>query len=380
MAFQGQQGPDMISLALNLMQMRRENEFNERKFKLEEAKLAQQAQLDAIQAQRDQAEWILKMQKDQLDLDSSKLDFDNTMTEREKALAPTLNAANDPRLGMSAQQTAANQFVRGIEEQIAAGRSPTMVGGNAGAEAAAMLAKKLDVRDVKDEDASRSFRWAEKSAEAAARRQLRINEEKARIEAELEKSGGLFTGEALRATRTMFKEEIKPAIANEKAWGFYERFNPTNRQQIIDAVQLAQRAIDPVNVTEGDMRLRVAAGLDSQGALLRRMEEWSTGAIAIPKELGQVIKDNLREKLENADDQTFMTFEEHERYVNDNGLDDAQRNFVLTDRALAERVRKRVAKRRSDASATSASTPNRARRRPAGVLSPEEAAAEGLPE
>ena len=366
MAFKGTQGPDLVSLALNIMQMKRDREFEERRLSLEEFKAQESARANAIKAQRDSIDFELLLQERRAALKEKLISLDTTQRTNEMNMGPTLDLVNDPMAAPDQRYAAARQFDQFVQSQGKEfQRAPEVVGSNIGAGRGLMLQKERLAEAVKESDANRVFRFSEASAEADLRRQNRIEELRAKRDEALAKTEGLFNGEAMRSTRQIFKTELEPAKATEKAWNFYNKFNPNNKQQIIDAVQLAQRAIDPVNVTEGDMRLRVAAGLDSQGALLRRMEEWGTGAIAIPKELGQVIKDNLREKLESADDVNFMTINSQDRYIAANGFDESQRNFVLQDQDFRERIKKRVASRgrpASDSTAPTAAAPAAPRR------------------
>lgn len=361
---------DMLSLALQIRAMRMQEEQAKEEMRLK--KLTTIADIEAAkeQARRDGIKFDLDVMEKK-----AKLGLDARTDEM--GMGQTLDLVNDTQATPDQRYAAARQIDQFVQSQGSQfQRAPEMVGANIGAGRGLMLQKERLTEAVKEGDANRAFRFSEASAEADLRRQNRIEELRAKREQALAKTEGLFNGEAMRNTRQIFKTELEPAKATEKAWNFYNKFDPNNKQQIIDAVQLAQRAIDPVNVTEGDMRLRVAAGLDSQGALMRRMEEWGTGAIAIPKELGQVIKDNLREKLESADDVNFMTINSQDRYIAANGFDESQRNFVLQDLDFRERIKKRVASRGRPAVDSAAPDDAAGARRPA--LTREQAAAEGL--
>lgn len=376
MAFQGQQqGPDMISLALNLMQMRRDNEFQERKFKLEEAKLAQQAQMDAIQAQRDQAEWLLGMQKSQLDLD-------NAMSERERALAPTLNAANDMRLSPTDRQTAANQFVRGIEEQIASGRSPTMVGGNAGAEAAAMRAGALDVRDVKTEDAIRSEAFNIRSENRAENRDIRREQRQREAEAEMAQ----LESDAIEAGEWTPKQITDLGVANEKRlaftadlskeWNRLSSLDPEEPTDVLELIQRWQKKVDEgAVVREGDITMLRSVGASGADNFLASAKGWISARKSFPPGFAENLKSSYEEMLSTDDQRAVEIDQEWQDYANRNGLTPAQR-------ARAERWTRQVRQARERISGReSASVPGRrgsASNRNRRTLSSDQARALGL--
>lgn len=103
MAFQGTQQPDLIGLALNLMQMRRQNELNERKLRLEEFR----AQTEAAAA------------KEKGRLDAIKLGREMAGKEAEAgaALGPSLATATDEMAPAADQAAAARAFLPGLWQE-----------------------------------------------------------------------------------------------------------------------------------------------------------------------------------------------------------------------------------------------------------------------
>ena len=268
MPYKGSQQPDLVGLALNLMQMKRDRELDERKLALEEFKAQQMAQSNAIQAQRDDIKW-------QLDIQRSAMDLDEKMVGREKALAPTMNAANDPRLDNSTRQTAANQFVRGLNQQIAAGRDPEMVGGNVGAEAATMRAKDLS--------AAPNLDWEYDSA--GNKRRVIVGEggqmtpvpgavwvpPKAGVTVNVGGDGALDLNQVVAASRDErrdFVERMAPFEAIEKAQSTMKNVRamadkngvlPQQASQIIASDAMAALRAEALN--EGDVARLTAVGL-----------------------------------------------------------------------------------------------------------------------
>lgn len=116
MAFQGNKGPDLVSLALNIMQMKRDREFEERRLAIEEFK----AQNDARLAQNKN---ILEMMK---------LARETAGTEKKASaeLAPTLSIAADDAAPMADRAAAARAYLPGLmqEAQFRAGPGNQVTG------------------------------------------------------------------------------------------------------------------------------------------------------------------------------------------------------------------------------------------------------------
>ena len=117
MAFQTNvQAPDMVSLALNLMQMKRQADLEERRMALEEAKMQAEQRAAELQARRDNIEWGLNIQKSAAELDAKRQEMGG-------GLAPSLGVVMDPAATGEEQRAAGSNYANSLMQraQILAG-------------------------------------------------------------------------------------------------------------------------------------------------------------------------------------------------------------------------------------------------------------------
>lgn len=360
MAFQGTPQPDLIGLALNLMQMRRDNELQNRKMALEEARLQLDQQQAAVQAQRDEADW-------QLDYNDRLTSFEDKMTDRERSLAPTLAASGNPLLGQTAQQTAANQFIRAIDQQIALGRDPGLVGGNAGAALVEGNQKTFEDVSTKESDAEREDRFRQKAearAEARAKRAEDRREARARREASFQAdaeaaaaAAGKWSATALDKRGAVEESRLSFAPEVSRMWGRLENINEANPNDVFEMTYMAQKAIDEGGVVRmEDVNQWRAQGFSGFEAALASAQSFYDKNKRYPPGFGAGLKRTLSGILQSQDEKTVAYAEDFDDYAEQNGWNEPQKKRAERFRKQKELARQRVEARSAGSTAPAAAT------------------------
>lgn len=305
MAFQGAQNqPDLVGLALNLMQMRRDRELAERKMALEEGRLQFDQQQSAIQAARDAEDWRLTKLEREAALKEKGFNFAGANDQLEQGLGgQLLGIANDAAATPADRYSAARRFDALVQQQTAPdfGRAPELVGANAGSGLAAVRQAERTESRIKDEDARRS----ENSQVSVYERQRRIDQKLAERAASIEDNAvraGKWTGKDLDARAAVEEKRLAFAPETSRMWNQLDKLDPTNPNDILVLTYMAQKSIDEGGVVRNeDVNTWRAQGFSGFDAALAQAQSFYDKNKRYPDGFGQNLKRTVAGMLEGFD-------------------------------------------------------------------------------
>lgn len=305
MAFQGAQNqPDLVGLALNLMQMRRDRELAERKMALEEGRLRFDQQQSAIQAARDAEDWRLTKLEREAALKEQGVSFAGAQDKLEQGLGgQLLGIVNDPMATPADRHSAARRFDLFVQQQASpdVGRAPNLVGSNAGAGLASIGSAERTESRIKDEDARRS----ENSQVSVYERQRRIDQRMAEKAAAIEDNAvraGKWTGKDLDARAAVEEKRLAFAPETTRMWNQLDNLDPTNPNDILVLTYMAQKSIDEGGVVRNeDVNTWRAQGFSGFDAALAQAQSFYDKNKRYPDGFGQNLKRTVAGMLEGFD-------------------------------------------------------------------------------
>lgn len=353
MAFKGTQGPDLVSLALNIMQMKRDREFEDRRLSLEEFKAQEAARTNAIQAQRDDAKFGLEMKEREAKLREAGVSLDSTLRDNEMKMGPTLDLVNDPKAAPDQRYAAARQFDQFVQSQGSQfQRPPEAVGANIGAGRGLMLQTERQADAVKETDAARADRYAAQSDARAERYRIakeRRDAEAADLQSQAEQNAveaGKWTGENLDKVRTSQESKLAFSADTTKDWRRLESLKESNPQDVFELIQRWQRRVDQgATVREGDIAMISSVGASGASQFAATAQAFFDKNKKFPPGFGAQLKQSLEGMLTNEDQKIVDLKDEFDTYAESNGWSPAQKARASAYDRQANLARERLAKR-----------------------------------
>lgn len=345
MAFQGAQNqPDLVGLALNLMQMRRDRELAERKMALEEGRLRFDQQQSAIQAARDAEDWKLAKMEREAKLKEQGFNLNSAFASQDQGIGQLLASVNSPDTPAAERNAAVSALNQYAIQQDALGRDMNQVGGNwaAGLSSAGQAGRmKENEQRTTSDIAVDEFR-----RKAAIEERITIRQEKRKQALEAAQAqGGVLDEKQLATIGSANHTELQPAYENQKAWNLMERFDPNNRADIVRMMNYLQRSIDPAVVRSDDINLWNAVGV----------KDWEGWKIWVAKNVnkrmdfapgfGELLKNSLRSQLEASDEKIDWMYTAQEDVADDLDVTPAQKAILLRDKRIVQKVRDRIKSR-----------------------------------
>lgn len=354
MAFQSNvQAPDLVGLALNLMQMKRDRELQERKLALEEQRMRFDQQQAALQAERDAVTFKLDVREREAALADSGIQRDTTQRTNEMGMGQTLDLVNDAKATDDQRYAAARQIDQFVQSQGSQfQRAPEMVGANLGAGRGLMLQKERLTEAVKEGDAARQDRWSIVAERRSEARTIAAEERAARrkqAEDEAAAAGGVYDNKGVAKLAASYHEERKEAYTQNRDWKVVDEADPNDKGDNYKMIQILQRKIDPATVREGDVAMWRAMGVDNWGAFAARAQKVATGNERFPAGFGEMLKRQLEGYMTAEDERINDLATGHERYVAENIRNPNQARAALPDQEAVDAVRARIADRENAA-------------------------------
>lgn len=357
MAFQTNvQAPDMVSLALNLMQMKRQADLEERKMALDEARLQAEQRRQEIQDHRDSIQWGLDMQRQGLEIDNAKREAGLKATAD---LAGPLSIVLDPAATQPEQSMAAQSYLPQLMDRAKAmdptggadlGRYLNQAGIQAGGMVASSLASDRKALSAKESDLSLEDKFAQKRearAEAARIREEKRAAEAASLQQEAEDN-------ALRAGKWDGKDLDKAGAAQEtrlsytpdvtRSWNRLSRLDPNKPNDIYEMTYMVQKQIDQGGVVrESDVNMWKQQGFSGFDSALAKAQSLYDKTKRYPEGFGADLKRTLEGILESQDQKTVDLDDEFNDYANRNNWTPAMRERANRFQKQKELARKRLA-------------------------------------
>lgn len=353
MAFQGNNGPDLVSLALNIMQMKRDREFEDRRLALEEFKAQEAARTNAIQAQRDALDFDLSMKEREAKLKEAGISLDATQRKNEMNMGSTLDLVNDPMAAPDQRYAAARQFDQFVQSQGKEfQRAPEVVGANIGAGRGLMLQGERQAEAIKETDAARADRFAAASDARAER--YRIAKEQrdaaaATLQSQAEQNAveaGKWTGDNLDKIRTAQETKLGFSAETTKDWRRLEALKPTVATDVFEIMQRWQRRVDKgATVREGDIAMMSSVGASGADNFMAKAKAFLDKNGKFPPGFGQQLKLSLEGMLSTEDQQIVDLADEFDAYAERNGWTPAQKARASAYDRQIKMARERLAKR-----------------------------------
>lgn len=353
MAFKGTQGPDLVSLALNIMQMKRDREFEDRRLSLEEFKAQEAARTNAIQAQRDSIDFDLSLKERQAALKEKGISLDTTQRKNEMSMGTTLDLVNDPKAAPDQRYAAARQFDQFVQSQGKEfQRAPEVVGANIGAGRGLILQGERQDAAVKETDAARDDRYAA-AADARAERYRIAKEQRdaaaATLQSQAEQNAveaGKWTGDNLDKIRTAQESRLGFSADTTKDWRRLESLKESNPQDVFELIQRWQRRVDQgATVREGDIAMISAVGASGASNFFASAQSFFDKNKKFPPGFGENLKRSLEGMLVNEDQKIVDLADEFDAYAEQNGWTESQKNRASAYGKQIRMARDRLAKR-----------------------------------
>jgi hypothetical protein len=368
------QPPDMVSLALHLMQSRRDRELEERKLSLQEAKLAQDARLAAIQEQRDSRLFELDLKEREATLKESGISLDNAVTEKEMGMGQSLEAVNNPALDPGSRHAAARAIDMFVQSQAGQGRNPVQVGANIGSGLGLMKQARSQEFAVKEGDALLQEQFDIRAEGRGEARDIRREKREMEARSILEKAeadaieSGIWTPKQITDLGVANEKRLSFTADLSKEWNRLSDIDVKNPTHVLEIINKWQKKVDEgAVVREGDITMLRSVGASGASNFFSSAKALVDAKKAFPPGFAENLKESYEAML-SADDQKAVDIQqEWTDYAERNRLTPAQRSRAERWQRQVRQAEERLDKR----SAAPATAPRR-------VLSRDRARALGL--
>ena len=312
MAFKGTQGPDLVSLALNIMQMKRDREFEDRRLSLEEFKAQEAARTNAIQARRDDLTFGLDMKEREAKLREAGVSLDSTLRDNEMKMGPTLDLVNDPMAAPDQRYAAARQFDQFVQSQGSQfQRAPEVVGANIGAGRGLMLQGERQANTEKESDFDRQVRLSEEQGRITDKYAQRREQREASLAAKAAETednalrAGKWTGKDLDNRAAVEEKRLSYTPETSRMWNQIDTLDVTKPNDILVLTYMAQKSIDSGGVVRNeDVNTWRAQGFSGIYSVLASAQAFYDKNKRYPDGFGENMKRTVEGVLESLDQKT----------------------------------------------------------------------------
>lgn len=359
MAFQSNvQAPDMVSLALNLMQMKRQQELEDRKLAMQESQMQMEQKRAAIQDYRDSVMFDLQSQEKGLAIDNAKREAGLKATGD---LAEPLSIVMDPSAPPAEQSMAAQSYLPQLMSRAQAldptggadlGRYLNQAGVEAGGMVASSMAGERKTIAAKESDLSLEEKYAirrEKRAEAAAIREEQRKAKAASLQSEAEANAvaaGKWDGKDLDKAGASQEARLSYTPDVTRARNRLEKLDTKNPNDIYEMTYMVQKQIDSGGLVRGqDVEMWKQQGFSGFDSALASAQAFYDKNKRYPDGYGPALKRTLEGILESQDQKTVDLASEFEDYAQRNNWTPGMKERANRFQKQKELARERLAKK-----------------------------------